>query len=333
MNFDGKIFSIAPMMEWTDKHCRFFHRQITSHARLYTEMVTADAIIHGDRAHLLGYNESEQPVALQLGGSDPAGLKQATKIADDYNYDEYNLNIGCPSDRVQSGRFGACLMQEPELVRDCISAMQEATQKPVTVKCRIGVDEMDDDEGLEHFVNVVRTAGTKTFIIHARKAWLKGLSPKQNREVPPLNYQRVYRLKQQFPDLSIIINGGIETLAQTKQHLSHVDGVMMGRAAYQTPYILADLDKQLFDKAAPVQTRQQIITKMIPYIEESLKQGTRLHQITRHMLGLYHREPGARTYRRILSTKANQEGAGVEVLLEASEATENASFKQTTELA
>lgn len=322
------------MMEWTDRHCRFFHRQLTSHARLYTEMVTADAIIHGDRNQLLAYNECEHPVALQLGGSDPEKLKQATIIAADYNYDEYNLNIGCPSDRVQSGRFGACLMQEPELVHDCVSAMQEATQKPVTVKCRIGVDDMDDDAGLEHFINIVRTAGTNTFIIHARKAWLKGLSPKQNREVPPLNYQRVYRLKQQFPELTIIINGGIETLSQTKQHLSHVDGVMMGRAAYQTPYILAELDQHIYEKSAGVKTRREIINAMIPYIEERLKEGTRLHQITRHMLGLFHGQPGARTYRRILSTKANQHGAGVDVLLEAVQASENAiRFSEPSELA
>lgn len=306
-------FSIAPMMEWTDRHCRFFHRTITSRALLYTEMVTADAIIHGDQERLLGFSKEEHPLALQLGGSDPEKLQEATEIANEFGYDEINLNVGCPSDRVQNGAFGACLMREPELVRECMTAIDEVADMPVTVKCRIGVDDMDDDEGLQNFVDVVKGSGVKTFIIHARKAWLQGLSPKQNREVPPLNYERVYKLKAEHPELTIIINGGIETLEQASDHLEKVDGVMMGRAAYHTPYILERVDKRMFFEYPEKKSRFDIAEAMIPYIERELEKGTRLHQITRHMLGLFHGEANARAYRRILSTEANKEGAGLEV--------------------
>lgn len=305
------------MMEWTDRHCRYFHRKITSHARLYTEMVTADAIIHGDQDRLLAFSDAEQPLALQLGGSDPEKLYRASQIANDYGYSEQNLNVGCPSDRVQNGRFGACLMMEPEQVRDCMAALSEAANCEVTVKCRIGVDDMDDDEGLYNFIAIVKSAGVSTFIVHARKAWLQGLSPKQNREVPPLNYERVYRLKQEYPDLNIIINGGIETLAQAKIHLGQLDGVMVGRVAYQTPYLLAGVDQQIFGSEKTVKSRDEIASSMMPYIEQQLKLGTKLHQITRHMLGLYHGEYGARSFRRILSTHANKPGAGLEVYTEA----------------
>lgn len=309
----ARKFSIAPMMEWTDRHCRVFHRLITNRALLYTEMVTADAIIHGDKDRLLQYSTQEHPIALQLGGSDPEKLQQATLIANDYGYDEINLNIGCPSDRVQNGSFGACLMREPELVRECMTAIDEVSKTTPTVKCRIGVDDMDDDEGLQNFIDIVKSSGVNSFIIHARKAWLNGLSPKQNRDVPPLNYERVYKLKADFPDLFISINGGIETLEQASDHLQKVDGVMMGRAAYHTPYSLARVDKRMFFVREPIKSRHQIAEEMIPYIENELIKGTRLHQITRHMLGLFHGQPNARTFRRILSTEANKDGAGLEV--------------------
>lgn len=317
------------MMEWTDRHCRYFHRQFTQKSLLYSEMITADAILHGDREHLLAYNVEEHPLSLQLGGSDPEKLQAAVKIANDYGYDEYNLNVGCPSNRVQNGRFGACLMQEPELVRACLEAMQSATNTKVTIKCRIGIDDMDDDTGLSHFVNTVKASGVQTFIIHARKAWLKGLSPKQNRQVPPLNYERVYQLKKQNPDLNIILNGGVETIEQTKHHLTKVDGVMMGRAAYHTPYVLSTIDQALFGASVDIKTRWQIAEQMLPYIEAELANGTRLHQITRHMLGLFHGEPGARTYRRILSSEGNRQNAGVEVFKSALTAMHRAQPMQT----
>lgn len=317
------------MMEWTDRHCRYFHRQFTQKSLLYSEMITADAILHGDKDHLLAYNVEEHPLSLQLGGSDPEKLQAAVKIANDYGYDEYNLNVGCPSNRVQNGRFGACLMQEPELVRACLEAMQSATNTKVTIKCRIGIDDMDDDTGLSHFVNTVKASGVQTFIIHARKAWLKGLSPKQNRQVPPLNYERVYQLKKQNPDLNIILNGGVETIEQTKHHLTKVDGVMMGRAAYHTPYVLSTIDQALFGASVDIKTRWQIAEQMLPYIEAELANGTRLHQITRHMLGLFHGEPGARTYRRILSSEGNRQNAGVEVYKSALTAMRRAQPMQT----
>ncbi len=309
--------SVAPMMEWTDRHCRYFHRQISRGAMLYTEMVTAEAILHGDQQRLLAFTPDEKPLALQLGGSEPDRLAAATRIAATYDYDEINLNVGCPSDRVQTGRFGACLMKEPSRVRDCLQAMTESSASPVTVKCRIGVDDMDDDQGLATFVDTVKEAGISTFIIHARKAWLEGLSPRENREIPPLNYQRVYQLKASEPDLTVIINGGIETLAEAKSHLTHVDGVMIGRAAYHTPYMLAKADNEFFGFRQPVKTRTEIAEAMIPYIERELAQGTKLHHITRHMLGLFHGQPGARAYRRTLSEKANRPDADIRTYREA----------------
>ena len=314
---DPEIISIAPMMDWTDRHCRMFHRRLSKKAWGYTEMVTAEAIIHGDRERLLRHHEQEGPLCLQLGGSDPAKLGKAIELATPYKYDSYNLNVGCPSDRVQTGRFGACLMKEPALVADCVAAMRRATNDKVSVKCRIGIDDMDDEAGLTGFVEQVAKTGITTFIIHARKAWLEGLSPKQNREVPPLNYERVYRLKQSMPDLTIIINGGIETLDQAKNHLSHVDGVMIGRAAYQTPYLLAEIDQRFYGASNPPVSRLNAAKATIPYIEEELAKGTRLHQITRHMLGLFHGQPGARGYRQHLSTEGTKETAGIEVFIAA----------------
>ena len=310
---DEHKFSVAPMMGWTDRHCRFFHRLLSRHTRLYTEMITADAIVHGDHNYLLQMNNQEHPVALQLGGSDPAQLAKAVKIADGYGYDEFNLNVGCPSDRVQNGRFGACLMKEPERVKDCLAAMNESTESLISVKCRIGVDDMDDEAGLTHFVDIVKSSGIQHFIIHARKAWLEGLSPKQNREIPPLNYQRVYQLKHSFPDLHIVINGGVETLGQVGEHLQQVDGVMMGRQAYHTPYILAQVDQSFFNAQDPVISRHQVGEAMIPYIESQLAKGVGLYQITRHMLGLFYGQPGARHFRRILSSQVAGSKGDIEV--------------------
>ena len=304
--------SVAPMMDWTDRHCRYFHRQLTKNTLLYTEMITADAIIHGCRERLLRYNEAEHPVALQLGGSDPKGLGEAAKIGEALGYDEINLNIGCPSPRVKKGGFGAALMYEPELVRDCISNMQNMVSIPVTVKCRIGVDEMDDNEGLDHFISVVAEANTQTFIIHARKAWLEGLSPKQNREVPPLNYDRVYKLKSSNPGLKVIINGGIETVDEVIKHLEFVDGVMIGRAAYHNPYMLSKIDNEIFGDEVQAKTEIDIALSMIPYIERELSSGTRLHQITRHMLGLFKGASGAKIYRRILSSEGTKQNASID---------------------
>ena len=306
-------FSVAPMMGWTDRHCRYFHRLLSRHTRLYTEMITADAIVHGDQAYLLQMNEQEHPVALQLGGSDPEQLARAVKIAEAYGYDEFNLNVGCPSDRVQNGRFGACLMKEPERVRDCMAAMKESTDQLVSVKCRIGVDDMDDEAGLTHFVEMVKSSGIDHFIIHARKAWLEGLSPKQNREIPPLNYPRVYQLKANYSDLKIVINGGVESLEQVGAHLQQVDGVMMGRQAYHTPYILAGVDRTFFNSQDPIKERHQVGEEMIPYIEGQLARGVGLYQITRHMLGLFYGQPGARHFRRILSNQAAGSKGDIEV--------------------
>jgi tRNA-dihydrouridine synthase A len=308
--------SVAPMMDWTDRHCRFFHRQISRHALLYTEMVTAPAVIHGDRDRLLGHDRAEHPVALQLGGSDPAELAEAARIGAGFGYDEINLNVGCPSDRVQSGRFGACLMAEPELVGACVSAMREAVSVPVTVKSRIGIDDQDTEEGLDRFIDTVASAGCTSFIVHARKAWLEGLSPKENRDVPPLDHGRVYRLKEQRQDLEIIINGGIKSLAEAKTHLAHVDGVMLGRAAYQEPWVLAEVDSRLFADGVPVPL-EEVVEAMVPYIEREMARGTRLHQITRHMTGLFAGIPGARAWRRTLSEKGVKHDAGTEVLREA----------------
>ncbi len=301
------------MMDWTDRHCRYFHRLMTKHALLYTEMITADAILHGDHDYLLAHHAHEHPLALQLGGSDPEKLRGAVQIASPYGFDEFNLNVGCPSDRVKTGKFGACLMREPNLVRDCMLAIKETTQRDVSVKCRIGIDDMDDDEGLTNFVEIVQSVGIETFIIHARKAWLDGLSPKQNREVPPLNYQRVYDLKVAMPHLTIIINGGVDTIEQAQMHLEKIDGVMMGRAAYNTPYVLSDVDEKLFGLDAEFKSRDMIAHEMIGYIEDELSQGTRLHQITRHMLGLFHGQRGARLFRRVLSSEGTRDGAGIDV--------------------
>jgi tRNA-dihydrouridine synthase A len=310
-------FCVAPMMDWTDRHCRVFHRQLTRHALLYTEMVTAPAVIHGDRARLLGRDDCECPVALQLGGSDPAALAEAAAIGEGYGYDEINLNVGCPSDRVQDGRFGACLMAEPELVAACIGAMQARVSVPVTVKCRIGIDEQDSETDLARFVEVIADAGCRTFIVHARKAWLQGLSPKQNREVPPLDYERVYRLKAARPDLTIVLNGGIDDLDAAQGHLAHVDGVMLGRAAYQNPYLLADVDQRFFGADQAAASRAEVVEAMLAHIAAHLAAGGRLNNVVRHMLGLYHGQPRARVFRRHLSENAVKEGAGVEVLREA----------------
>ena len=305
------------MMDWTDRHCRFFHRLMSRHALLYTEMVTAEAILRGKRDQLLGFSVEEHPVALQLGGSDAAKLAAAARIGEDYGYDEINLNIGCPSDRVQNGSFGACLMAEPQLVADCVAAMRQAVKVPVTVKCRIGIDDQDSEADLERFVTTVAAAGCQTFIVHARKAWLKGLSPKENREIPPLDYGRVHRLKAAHPDLRIIINGGVATLDEAYAQLAHVDGVMLGRAAYQTPYLLADVDQRFFGSPVPAPMRDQVLEALVPYAERHVANGGRLNNIARHILGLYHGEPGARAYRRFLSENAGRTGAGAELLMEA----------------
>jgi tRNA-dihydrouridine synthase A len=310
-------FCVAPMMDWTDRHCRFFHRLLTRRALLYTEMVTADAVLHGDRDRLLGCSPEEHPVALQLGGSDPARLAAAAAIGADYGYDEINLNVGCPSDRVQEGRFGACLMAEPELVATCVAAMRARVSVPVTVKCRIGIDDQDSEADLERFVTAVAGAGCRTFMVHARKAWLQGLSPKQNRDVPPLDYGRVHRLKAAHPELAVVINGGIGSLDEAEAHLAKVDGVALGRAAYQGPYLLADVDRRLFGATAPPPSRREAIEALLPYAERRVRAGGRLNNIARHILGLYHGQPHARAFRRHLSERAPQPGAGAAVLQEA----------------
>jgi len=310
-------FSIAPMMEWTDRHCRFFHRLLTRRALLYTEMVTTGAVLHGDRARLLGFDPVEQPVALQLGGCDPAALAQSARIGEDFGYAEINLNVGCPSDRVQEGRFGACLMAEPRLVADCVAAMKAAVKIPVTVKCRIGIDEQDPNEALFGFVQTVKPAGTDALIVHARKAWLKGLSPRENREVPPLDYAIVRRLKAAHPDLAIVLNGGIASLEQAQAELAGLDGVMMGRAAYQEPWRLLAVDPMLFGEPAQFKTPKEAGLALIPYIERALAEGVRLSSITRHVLGLFRAVPGARAFRRHLSTEAVKPGASAAVMADA----------------
>ncbi len=305
------------MMDWTDRHCRYFHRLLTRHALLYTEMVTADAIIHGKRDRLLGFDPREQPVALQLGGSDPEGLAQAARIGADYGYVEINLNVGCPSDRVQDGRFGACLMAEPGLVAECVTAMRGAVAVPVTVKCRIGIDDQDSERDLTTFVEIVAAAGCKTFVVHARKAWLKGLSPKENREIPPLDYDRVHRLKSARPDLEVVLNGGLDSLAAARASIGMLDGVMLGRAAYHTPWLLSDVDRQIFGDDARPYTRRNVLEDLVPYAAAHIAAGGRLHNITRHILGLYHGQPRGRLFRRHLAENATRHDAGVEVLREA----------------
>jgi tRNA-dihydrouridine synthase A len=307
-------FSVAPMMDWTDRHCRAFHRLLTRRARLYTEMVTADAVVFGSRERLIGFDPKEHPVALQLGGADPKRLAEAARIGADFGYDEINLNCGCPSDRVQSGRFGACLMREPPLVADCVAAMAAAVDLPVTVKCRIGVDQQSPREALLAFAAAVKAAGAAALVIHARKAWLEGLSPKDNRTIPPLDYRLVYDLKNANPDWPIIINGGVADLDAAGAHLAHVDGVMLGRVAYQNPETLIDVDRQIFGETAPVADAFEAVEAFMPVIERGLERGDRLHDFTRHLLGLFAGRPGARAYRRILATEANRAGAGLGVL-------------------
>ncbi len=309
------------MLDWTDRHCRYLLRLISRHALLYTEMVTTGAILHGNRARFLAHDETEHPVALQLGGSEPVALAECARIGADTGYDEINLNVGCPSDRVQSGRFGACLMAEPELVAGCVAAMCSAASVPVTVKTRIGIDDRDSYEFLAGFIGTVMTAGCETFIIHARKAHLQGLSPKENRSIPPLKYDHAYRIKQQFPQLEIVLNGGITDLDAAAAHLERVDGVMLGRAVYHNPYLLAAVDRRFFNAVRAVPEREEIVRQMLPYIERELKAGTPLKHITRHMLGLFQGMPGARHWRRHLSTHACRAGAGCEIVLEALECT------------
>jgi len=308
--------SVAPMMDWTDRHCRYFLRLISPRVRLYTEMVTSAAVLHGDRDRLLGYHPDEHPLALQLGGSEPEALAACAIEAQERGYDEVNLNVGCPSDRVQSGRFGACLMLEPGRVADCVAAMRNAVSVPVTVKCRIGVDELDSDADLDAFIERLLEVGLERVIVHARKAWLQGLSPKQNREVPPLEYDRVYRIKQRYPGLNVYINGGITELDDIDSHLMQVDGVMIGREAYHNPWLLAELESH-FDDTPVLRSRHAIVEAMFPYIEEALSQGVRLQQISRHMLGLFQAQAGARAWRRHISEQAHLPGAGIEVLEQA----------------
>ena len=310
-------FCVAPMMDRTDRHCRFFHRLLTRRARLYTEMVTADAVVFGPRDRLLGFDAFEHPLALQLGGADPARLAQAARIGADFGYDEINLNCGCPSDRVQSGRFGACLMREPALVGDCVAAMANTVAIPVTVKCRIGVDAQEPREALFALAANVKAAGAAAIVVHARKAWLEGLSPRDNRDVPPLDYSLVYELKKAHPDLPVAINGGVADLSAARRHLRRVDGVMIGRAAYQTPERLLDVDPLLFGEPAPVADGFAAIEAYIPYVERALAGGARLQDVTRHLLGLFAGRPGARAFRQRLAMLAPARGAGVEVLRDA----------------
>jgi tRNA-dihydrouridine synthase A len=305
------------MMDWTDRHCRVFHRLMTRRARLYTEMLTTGAVIHGDRSRLLGFDPTEHPVALQLGGSDPRDLATAAKIGEDFGYGEINLNVGCPSDRVKDGRFGACLMAEPALVAACVEAMKREVKIPVTVKCRIGIDDQDPETALDALARGVIAAGADALIVHARKAWLNGLSPKENRDIPPLDYDRVYRLKASMPHVPIIINGGIVSVTEAKRHLAHVDGVMLGRAAYQEPWRLLAVDPELFGEAAPLPTMKDVFEAMLPYIEGELARGTRLHSITRHFVGAFFGVPGARAFRRHLAENGAKPGAGIAVLRDA----------------
>ena len=313
----NRKLSVAPMMDWTDRHARYFLRLISQHTLLYTEMVTTGAVLHGDRDKLLAFDSAENPIALQLGGCDPRALAECTKIGEDYGYDEINLNVGCPSDRVQSGRIGACLMAEPELVAECLAAMKEVTRLPVTVKHRIGIDDQDSYELLHKFVEIVAGSGCDSFIVHARKAILSGLSPKQNREIPPLIYDRVYQLKKDFSHLEFIINGGVRSLSEADEHLKQVDGVMIGREAYNNPYILAEADQSIFGSGNPQLSRSQVIENLIPYIEKHLESGGKLQHITRHILGLFHAQPNGKLWRRHLSESVTKPGAGIQVIHDA----------------
>jgi tRNA-dihydrouridine synthase A len=314
MTSDTYRFLIAPMMDWTDRHCRFFHRILTRRARLTTEMLTTGAILHGDRERLLGFDPAEHPLAVQLGGSEPTALAQAAEICADFGYDEINLNIGCPSERVQSGAFGACLMREPALVAECVAAIKARVKIPVTVKCRLGVDEQDSQEALFGFAERVIAAGADALFVHARKAWLKGLSPKENRKVPELNYALVHALKRAYPQIPIMLNGGLSDIAQMEAELEYVDGIMVGRAAYQDPALLLDVDPVFFGRAPPVASRRAAIEAFIPYVEARLKEGVPLAAVTRHMLGLFNGMNGARAFRRHLAIEAGRLGAGVDVL-------------------
>ena len=321
-------FCTAPLMDWSDRHCRYIWRLLTRQARLYTEMVTTGALIHGDRERFLQFDAAEAPLALQLGGSEPEELARCARWAQERGYQEVNLNCGCPSDRVQSGQFGACLMAEPRRVADCVRAMRESCSLEITVKHRLGIDHMESYQQLLDFIGPSAEAGCRTFIVHARKAWLQGLSPKENREIPPLNYAWVYRLKQDFPELGIVLNGGIESLEACREHLRQVDGVMLGRAAYQNPWLLASVDSQLFGDLDPLSHRDQAIEQLLPYLEQELSRGTPLKHITRHVLGLYQGLPGARQFRRHISENAHLPGAGVEVLLAAREFTRRAAERR-----
>ena len=324
-------FCVAPMMEWTDHHCRYFHRLLTRRARLYTEMLTTGAILHGDRSRLLRYDPAEHPLALQLGGSDPRALAACAAAGADLGFDEINLNVGCPSDRVQDGRFGACLMAEPVLVGECVAAMKAAVAIPVTVKCRIGVDDQDPEEALEAVASAAERAGTNALIVHARKAWLKGLSPKENREIPPLDYARVYRLKAVHPHLPVVINGGVAGIEDALVHLAQVDGVMLGRAAYQEPWRLLAVDPLLFGEEARFGSAHQASGALASYIARELAAGTRLHAMTRHLHGLFRAVPGARAFRRALANAAGDPHAGVEVLTAALALVREAAVDTTTE--
>lgn len=317
-------FCVAPMMDWTDRRCRFFHRLLTRHARLYTEMLTSGAVIHGDRARLMGFDPFEHPVAFQIGGSDPGELARAARIVEDFGYDEINLNVGCPSDRVQNGAFGACLMLRPALVADCVRAMKDAVSIPVTVKCRIGVDDQDPEQALFDLAEQAVAAKADALVVHARKAWLQGLSPKENRDVPPLDYPLVHRLKRALPDTPIAINGGLTTIAQMEEQLNFVDGVMVGRAAYHDPALLIDVDPRLFGAPAPAADRFEAVAAFLPYVERELTKGEKLSNMTRHLLGLFAGLPGARAFRRRLALEAVKPGAGPEVLLAAVDETRRA---------
>lgn len=316
----NRRFCVAPMMECTDRHDRFLLRLITRNAMLYTEMIPAGAVVHGDRGRVLRFEQAERPVALQVGGSDPAQMAQCARYAEAYGYDEININAGCPSSRVQSGRFGACLMAEPEVVAECVAAMRSCAAIPVTVKTRIGIDRGDGEAQLDRFVDTVSAAGCGVFIIHARKAWLQGLNPKQNRSVPPLDYDRVYRLKRSFPHLDVILNGGVAALDAAERHLARVDGVMMGREAYANPYLLSDVDRRLYGDPAPPPERQQILERYLTYCERQIGDDCRLHHLSRHLTGLFQGLPGARRWRRYLGENAQRPGAGVDVIRRAASA-------------
>jgi len=323
MQYQTHKLSIAPMLDWTDRHCRYFHRLLSKEALLYTEMVVAEAILHGDRQRLLGFDPAEQPVALQIGGSDPEKVAEAAQIGADFGYAEINLNVGCPSDRVQSGTFGACLMREPQRVADCVAAMKDVVSIPVTVKCRIGVDDQDPEAALDTLADLVVAAGVDALWVHARKAWLQGLSPKENRDIPPLDYDRVYRLKARLPDLFIGINGGIKTLDEAERHLTHVDGVMIGRAAYQEPEMLAAVDRRIYGVDRVDQEPRAILEAMLPYIEAQIAAGTPVSHMARHMLGLYHGRPGARRFRQILTVEGAGRHAGIDVFHRAMDAVDD----------